>query len=108
MQVRDGFAGMRPVVDDEAKTMGELEFFRDLPGDEQEVSEDGLVVGGGLADARNDFLRHDQQVHRGLRLDVVENDAMLILVFDLGGDFPVDDFLKDGFAHEFSPRITRA
>jgi hypothetical protein len=29
----------------------------------------------------------------------VEDDAEVVLVLDLGGDFAVDDALKDGFRH---------
>ena len=35
-----------------------------------------------------------------LRLDVVEDDAVFVLVLDLRGDFAVDDFLKNGLGHE--------
>lgn len=34
---------------------------------------------------------------RSLRLDVVQDDAEVVLVLDLGGDFTIDDALEDGF-----------
>jgi len=38
-------------------------------------------------------------MNRSLRLDVVQDDADLILVLNLGGDVAVDDFLEDGLGH---------
>ena len=43
VQMRDGFARVRTVVDYEAEALGEPEFFRDEVGDVDEVTEQGLV-----------------------------------------------------------------
>jgi hypothetical protein len=102
VKVGDGFAGVGAVVDDETKTAGELELFGDRAGGDQEVTEDGLLVGGGVADAGDDGLGDDQQVDRGLGGDVVDDDATVVLVFDLGGDFAVDDSLEKGLRHGYS------
>ena len=99
VKVRDGLAGVRAVVDDDAEAVREVEFLRDDPGGHEKVAEEGLVFGCGFADARYQFFRDDQKVRGSLRLDIVENDAALVLVFDLGGNFAIDDFLEDGFGH---------
>jgi hypothetical protein len=99
VKVGDGFAGVGAVVDDEAKTAGELELFGDLAGGEEEVSENGLMIGRGVADAGDDDLWDDQQVDRCLGGYVVDDDATVVLVFDLGGDFAVDDSLEKGLRH---------
>jgi hypothetical protein len=99
VQVRYGLTGMRPVVHDEPKSFGELKFSRHDAGNDQEMTEDALILRFGFADAGNQFLRHDEQMHGRLWLDVVEDDAVLVLVFDPGGDFTVDDFLEDRFGH---------
>jgi hypothetical protein len=88
------------VVDDESESFGQLELSRHFTGNEDEVTEDCLVLRRGFADARYHFFRHDQEVHRSLRLNVMEHDAMFILVFDPGGDFAGGDFLKDRLAHD--------
>ena len=100
MEMRHRLAGVGAVVHDEAVAVGKLKFFRDDAGDEEEVAEDGLVGVGGFADARDGFLRDDEQVDGCLRLDVVEDDAEGVLVLDRGGDFAVDDFLENGLGHE--------
>jgi hypothetical protein len=47
-------------------------------------------------------------MHRGLRIDVVDRDAVLVLVRELGGDLTVDDFLENRFGHGGnSPRMAR-
>lgn len=63
------------------------------------MAENGLVLGGGFTDSRNQLLRDDQEVNWGLRLDVVNDDAVLIFVFDLGGDFSIDDLLEKRLGH---------
>ena len=97
MEVGDGFAPVRAVVDHEAETGGKVELLCDEVRDEEEVTEDGFIGGGRLGDARNQFLGDDQQVDGGLRLDVVEDDAKVVFMFDLGGDLAVDDALEEGF-----------
>ena len=59
MQVRDGFAGVGAVVDDEAEATGEIEFFCNDAGGDDKVPERfgvGRVAFGG---ARDDAFRDD-------------------------------------------------
>jgi hypothetical protein len=35
-----------------------------------------------------------------LRLDIVQDNAVFVLMLDSSGDFTIDDFLKDGFHEE--------
>ena len=97
VEVRNGFAGVGAVVNHEAEAGGKVEFFCDDVRDREQVAEDGFVGGRGCGEAWNQLFGDDQQVHGGLRLDVVEDDAEVVFVFDLGGDFAVDDALEDGF-----------
>lgn len=99
MEVRHGFAGVRTVVHDEAEAVIEFQFLRDSPRDEEQVAEHGLIGGNGGADSGDRLFRYDQQVNGRLGLDVVEDDAVLILVFDPGGNFPGDDAFEDRFGH---------
>ena len=99
VQMRDRFAGVRTVVDHEAKTRGEIQFLRELGRHVQEMSAHGFVRGGCRRNTRDQLLRDNQQVNRRLRLDVVQRDALVVLVFEFCRDFPVDDFLEKRFAH---------
>jgi hypothetical protein len=96
VQVRHGFAGVRAVVSDEAESFDKLEFFGDGACHEQEVAKEGLVGGGGLADARDGFFGDDEQVDGRGGLDVVDDNAVLVLVLDAGGNFAGDNALEKG------------
>lgn len=99
VEVRHGLTGVRAGVDDEAETVGELKFFRDKVGDINEMAEHGFVDGRRFRYAWNGFLRDDEQVDGRLGLEVVENDAVFVLVFDFRRDFAVNDFLENGLGH---------
>ena len=96
MEMRDGFAAVGAVVDHEAKAAGEVEFLGENAGGEKEVAEERLVGGGGFTHAGNEFFWNDQQMDRCLRLDVMQNDAEVVLVKDGRGDFAGDDFFEEG------------
>ena len=107
MEVRNGFTAVGAVVDDETKAAGEVEFPGENAGGEKEVAEERLVGGDGFANARNGLLRDDQQVNGSLGLDVVQDEAEVVLVFDLGGNFAVDDALEEGLRHGGKLRLER-
>jgi hypothetical protein len=107
VEVRDAFAGVGAVVDDEAEAAGEVEFFRDDSGGDEEMAELGFVGWRGFADAGDECLWDDQEMDGRLGLDVVDDDAAVVLVLDLRGDFAVDDSLEEGFRHgEGGKRMT--
>jgi len=99
VEVGHGFAAVGALVDDETKAVFEAEFFSEDSGREEQVAEQGFICGRGRADAGNGLLRDDQQVDGRLGSDVVEDDAAVVLVLDLGGDFAVDDFLEERLGH---------
>lgn len=99
MKMRNGFASERAIVDHDAETFGKVEFLRHRTCREKEMSKDGFIARGSLRQTRDQLFRHDQQVHGRLRLDVMKDDTLVVLVFDPGGDFAIDDFLENGFGH---------
>jgi tetratricopeptide (TPR) repeat protein len=82
-----------------AKAAGEFEFLGENAGREQQMAEERLVGGDGFAHAGNELFWNDQKMDRSLGLDVVQDDAEVVLVLDLGGDFTIDDALEDCFWH---------
>jgi hypothetical protein len=99
VEMGHGFAGIGTVVDDESEAARDTKFFGDYASREQQVAEDGFVGGCGFADAGDDGFRDDEEVDGGGGGDVVDHDAAVVLVFDLGGDFAVDDALEEGLGH---------
>jgi hypothetical protein len=100
VQVRDGFATIRAVVDDEPVAAGfQPDFFRDLGGFQQEMTEQLVVCGGSFSEARDGLLGNDENMRRRLGRDVTEGEDQVVFINDLRRDFAGDDFLEDGFAH---------
>ena len=95
VQVGDALGGIRAIVHDKAKSALEAEFLRELPCDGEEMPDMGLIGGLEGLDPRYQFFGDDEQVDGGLRLDVVDGDAEIVLVLDPRRDLPVDDALKD-------------
>ena len=97
MEVGDGLGSVRAVVDDQAKAAIEVQLLGHHARGQQQVSEGGLIPERGFADARYNFFGYDQQVNGGLWLDVVEDDAVFVLMLDARRDLAVGDLLEKGF-----------
>lgn len=103
MQMRDGFAGIGTVIDDEAKAaLADVKLFGERSGFEEQMAKDLMIFRLRLGDPRNRFLGNDEHMNRCLRLDVLEGDDFVVFVENFGGDFAVDDFFKKGFAHDMT------
>ena len=100
MQMRDGFAGIRAIIEYEAEACrGEPEFFGDRGGLEEQMTEDLVIFGLGFGDARDRLFRNDQHMHGRLRFDIAKGDDFVVLVKDGSRDFARDNLLKESFVH---------
>src|SRR5690348_2935383 len=104
MQMEHGLAGAGAVVDDDAERFAVAVGFRELAGDHHQVAEQCLILGRGVAQARNRLARNHQQMHRRARIDVLDGDAELVLVHERAGDLARDDLLEQGLGHAASFR----
>jgi hypothetical protein len=66
------------------------------------MAEQLSVLFSGLSDGADMFSWNDENVYRGLRLDVGECVAVFILVDSPGGDRSIDDLAKDATHYEES------
>lgn len=97
MEVRDGFASVGAVIDDEAETaFRHAEPAGDFPGLDEQVAEQGVIAGNGGAEAGNDAFRHEQDVGWRLRVNVAKGEALVVLEDDVRRNFPRDDFFEKG------------
>lgn len=96
MQMRHGFASVSTVIDHYAETLGELELFGDLCSGQEEVPKRRLVTAFRFRDTRNGLFGNDEAMNGGLRVDVVNNDAVFVFVFDVCRNLAGNDFLKEG------------
>ena len=100
----DGLAAVAAGVDDAAIATGGKAFALGyLPGDHQQVSEQVPVFLGGGLNAWQSLPGNYEDVNGGLGIDVAEGETEPVLVDDVRGYFPADDFAEDGFGARFFP-----
>ena len=97
MKVRDGLAAVGAAVDHQPEAGFKAELPRKGAGGRNEVADEGLVRGRHRGDAGDRPLGNHKQVDGGLRVDVVDRDALVVLVLDPRRDFAVDDALENTF-----------
>ena len=106
MKVGDGFAAIGAIIDDEAITgFFELALASDPLGGDEEMSEEGMILGRDGTVAGVMFFWNDKNVDGGLGGEITEGEDLIILVENIGGEFAVDDALEDGFGHRASYQI---
>lgn len=98
VDVVDCLAPVFSRVDDRAVSLRKPLCAGDLGRGPLQVSEEMLVVFLGVSNGRDVLPGDDEDVDGGLRLDVREGVAMLILVDGFGGNASVDD-LAENAAH---------
>lgn len=97
MQVWDRFAPIFAIVDDHSKTIVGVAFFAgDLTDFEHHVAEELLITGFRQGDTGDRFFGDEKEVDRCLGGDVAKAEAEIILVDNVGGNLPGDDFLEEG------------
>ena len=109
MQMRHCFAGVWAIVEHQPEAgLGQPQFISYFCGLEQEMTEDLMILGTGLGNARDGLLRDDQHMGRGLGFDILKSQDQVVFVNDRGGNLTRDDFLEKSFAHgKFFTRISR-
>jgi hypothetical protein len=85
-------ATLRPrVAGDTIAALAVAEALSEEPRDPDTVPNDGLVLRLEARDGLDMALGDDEQVDRCLRIEILEGEHLLILVFDLGRAFSCDD-----------------
>ncbi len=95
MEMEHGLPGTGTVVYDEPEGVGYTELLGNLARRQHEVAEQFLVRGLGIHQARDTLLGNHQHVHRRLGVDVVDGDAVLILIDEFAGNLAADDLAEN-------------
>ena len=96
MQMRDTLARVRSAVDyDAIAAFTYPEVACHLRRGQDQLAEQRLIRLVSLSEPRDDAFRHNQDMYRRLRVDVLESDHVIIFENDLRRDFPRDDFLEE-------------
>ena len=106
VKVGDGFAAIGAIIDDEAITgFFELALAGDPLGGDEEMSEEGMILGRDGTVAGVMFFWNDKNVDGCLGGEITKGEDVIIFVENIGGEFAVDDPLEDGFGHRASYQI---
>ena len=92
-----GFSAVGAIVDDDSEAIFGVAFLAgDLADFQEEMAQEFLVFGRAFGDANDWFFGNEKKVDRGLGRNVTEAKAEIVFVDDVGGNFPGDDFFKQG------------
>jgi hypothetical protein len=100
MDVEDFLASVGPAVQDESvSSLVDLLFLGEPGGHPDHAAERRLIRLGHVGDSRNRFVGDDEDVGRRLGLDIPKRGHQLILIDELGGNFPSDDLREHRVRH---------
>ena len=106
MKVRNCFSTIGAIIDDEAiACFFELALAGNALGGDEEMSEEGMILGRNGAVAGVMFFRDEKDVDGGLGGEITEGEDVIILVKNIGRNLAVDDAFEDGFGHRASYQI---
>ena len=100
MKVPDGLAGLGAVVDDEAE-IGQPLFLGDLARDPVEMAHQFFVTGGHAGEPFKVFEGADQDVRRGLGVQVPEGETLRVLMDQFGRDLFFADLTEEAIHTSF-------
>jgi hypothetical protein len=84
-------------------TLAEAESFAESPGDQQTPPEHFAVSGLGSHERGNVALGNDEDMHRRLRIDVLEGEDVVVLVLDVGRALPRNNPTERAVRHTYTP-----
>ena len=94
VQMKDSLARRGPGVDDDAVALGDA-LLDCKPGyDAMNVTQQSLVSGRQILMLGDWLARHHEKVNGRLGIAIPERNTVLVLEYDVGGDFLVDDLDK--------------
>ena len=83
------------MVDNEAVTgFHDAEIFGDTLRRQKQFPKEFCVTLLRQSDTEDNFFWHQQHMHRGFRINVVERDQILIFVYDASRNLTGDDFFE--------------
>ncbi len=93
-------------IEDKPKSVGQTPFPRDIGGLQVEMPDEGGVFRREVEDGRDMPFGNHQNMRRRLGIDVLDGDALLVLMNLGGGDRPFDDFAEEAIlVHQRAPRV---
>ena len=95
MQVVNGLAAIRPVVDHQPVAIRQPQLPRYLACCGEQLAEHGRIFRRGMRVRGKVLLGNKQHMHRRLRVDIRKGQHIIILIEVLGGDGAGGDFAEE-------------
>jgi hypothetical protein len=95
VQMTDRLPAIDACIHDNAIPRSERLVSRNLGGDAKQMSEHRGIPCARLSQRSNVGARHDEYVHRRLRMDIREGKALFILINSRRGDASIHDFAEE-------------
>jgi len=95
MQMRHAFTCVRSAVNHDSITTGKVQLLRHVARNQKQFAEQRGVLIGRVRKTRNGFLRHDQDMHWRLGIDVVKRNRVVVFPDDFGRNLAGYDFFKN-------------
>lgn len=96
VKVGDRFARVRAVIDHKpVAALQHSKFCGNFLGCHQHAPQQHRVRGACVTDAGDRAARHNQDMDRGLGMNIVEREKVFFLVDHVGGNLARGDFFKD-------------
>ena len=97
----DTFAPIGSIIDDDpVAARGKIEFAGHVPGDQQEVSHQVLLIVPGLIETGYRFPWNNQDMDGGLGINIPDHESQVVLMDNLGRYVTgKDSFEEGGFTH---------
>ena len=102
VEVEDGLAGAGADVEDGAVSLFDVALASDVGGGEVAATDEFGVGGLSFFQSSKMFLRNDENVRGGLRIDVFEGEDMVILVNFFGGNFAANHAAEEAIGGSVS------
>ena len=100
MDVKDFLARVGPTVQDEPISgLVDPRFLSEPGGHPDHAAKRRFVLFGHVGDGRNRLVGDDENVRGRLGLDIPERRHQLVLIDEIGGNFPADDLREDRVRH---------
>ena len=95
MEMRHRFASIATVVDHDAISVFlQSSLISNQGRFEQQMTQQGMVLGLGFRKAGDGFLRDNQEVRRRLRSDIAKCQHQIVFIKNLRRDLPGNNFLE--------------
>lgn len=89
-------------IGDDAVAVRDSFLFRDLGANTEQMAEQFSVLVAGRSSTDQGFAWYHQHMNRGMWVDVPEGNAVVVFPHQIGGDFTIQNLLKNGHFYVYS------